>query len=315
MTLTRPRVAATLAAATAALLAAGCGASHDGHVTTAAGGGAMPMAGHAATTHATTTHAMAGGSMPGASHMGSGGAHMGGMTPLVPGADGTSAAAAGLRLEPATRAFRAGRTSTFAFTVTGMDGRPVTRFERDQTKLLHLIVVRDDLTGYQHLHPALGAGGRFTVPLDLGRPGRYRAIADFTTGGKRYALGTNLVAPGDATAAPLPSPSATGTADGYAVRLRAGRIVAGREATLTFAVTRGGAPVAGLQPYLGAYGHLVALRRPDVAYSHVHPTAEDRDAGTITFAADFPTRASYRLFLQFRAAGRVHTVPFTVRVE
>lgn len=42
---------------------------------------------------------------------------------------------------------------------------------------------------------------------------------------------------------------------------------------LTLSVAKGTHPVTDLQPYLGAYGHLVALRQGDLAYLHVHPGA------------------------------------------
>jgi hypothetical protein len=210
--------------------------------------------------------------------------------------------------------FAAGRPTAWTFRITDAQGMAVTRFEVDQTKLLHLIVVRSDLTGYQHLHPTLGSGGLWSIPLNLANPGSYRAIADFTTAGKRYALGVNLKVPGKASLAPLPSPASTSSVDGYSVSLAHGPLHAGTEAQLTFAVTRGGKPVAALQRYLGAYGHLVALRKPNLAYAHVHPTGEDLKMGTIIFAAELPKAASYRLFLQFQAGGTVHTAPFTLIV-
>ena len=90
---------------------------------------------------------------------------------------------------------------------------------------------------------------------------------------------------------------------------------AGEEAQLTFRVTRGGRPVRDLQPYLGAYGHLVALHAPDLAYSHVHPDGEDRAPGAITFDTELDERGAYRLFLQFQTGGRVHTAAFTQTVS
>ena len=96
------------------------------------------------------------------------------------------------------------------------------------------------------------------------------------------------------------------TGDGYEVRLDAGTVRAGRESELAFRITRGGRPVE-TEPYLGAGGHLVALREGDLAFLHVHPL----DEGAARFAATFPTEGRYRLFLQFKAAGRVHTAAFT----
>src|SRR2546427_10476443 len=79
----------------------------------------------------------------------------------------------------------------------------------------------------------------------------------------------------------------------------------GEESQLEFAVTRNGRPVQ-LQNYLGAKGHLVALRQGDLAYLHGHPDTE-----SLKFMATFPTAGSYRLFLQFKVDGPVHTAVFT----
>ena len=65
------------------------------------------------------------------------------------------------------------------------------------------------------------------------------------------------------------------------------------------------------EEYLGAGGHLVALREGDMAFLHVHPT----DDHAAAFAATFPTEGSYRLFLQFKHEGRVQTVAFTQEVR
>jgi hypothetical protein len=293
----RKYVPAVLAAGALTLAATGCGSSSHN-----AGSNGMPGM-DMSTAH--TTHAMTG-----AAPMSD--AQMHGMTPLVAGADGTRASAAGLTLRPTTTRSVAGRPAAWTFRITDAQGMAVTRFEVDQTKLLHLIVVRSDLTGYQHLHPTLGRGGLWSIPLNLREPGSYRAIADFTTARKRYALGTDLSVPGKASPAPLPSPSSTSSADGYSVRLAHGPLRAGAEAQMTFTVTHGGMPVTGLERYLGAYGHLVALRKPNLAYSHVHPNGENLKTGSIVFAAELPNAATYRLFLQFKAAGTVHTAPFTI---
>jgi oxalate decarboxylase/phosphoglucose isomerase-like protein (cupin superfamily) len=64
------------------------------------------------------------------------------------------------------------------------------------------------------------------------------------------------------------------------------------------------------EPYLGAGGHLVALREGDMAFLHVHPMDDGAH-----FAATFPTAGRYRLFLQFKHEGQVQTVAFTQEVS
>ena len=93
-----------------------------------------------------------------------------------------------------------------------------------------------------------------------------------------------------------------------------GDLVPGESSPLTLTVTRRGEPVTDLQPYLGAYGHLVALREGDLAYLHVHPEEPDGPAAgpEIPFLAEVPSVGRYRLFLDFRHDGVVRTAAFTL---
>jgi len=311
MRLNRKLMVGALTVALAAAALAGCGSSSQSGDPNGGMEGmeGMSMSGEGDSTGGRSMDS--GDSMPG---MQMDGNTMQGMAPLAPGADGTSASADGLTLRIETPELSAGRPSDWTLEVLESEGMPVTEFERDQTKLMHLIVVRDDFTGYQHLHPVLNSKGEFKLPVTLAQPGTYRAIADFTTGAKRYPLGVDVTVPGRVQQVPLPLPSRRATVDGYTVTLADGSMAAGSEERLTFTVERAGEPVTGLQTYLGAYGHLVALRKPDLAYSHIHPVAHDAEAGTITFDATFPSAGTFRLFLQFRAERAVHTVAFTADV-
>ena len=238
------------------------------------------------------------------------------MIEAVPGSDGLRSQLAGLRLAPLSRTLTAGASTTWRFRINGCDGKAVRHFDRDNTKLLHLIVVRTDLSGYQHLHPTLGSDGTFTIELQTARAGSYRAIADFVIDARKYVLGTTLTAPGPVRSIPLAAPALEGAVDGYDVELqRPARLTAGQEAQLTFRITRHGQPVHDLEPYLGSFGHLVALHAPELAYSHVHPVSADPASGAITFNTELSEHGTYRLFLQFQIRGRVHTVAFTQTVS
>ena len=228
----------------------------------------------------------------------------------APGLGGLAVAAGAYRLEVPETAIVAGEPTPFSLTVAGTDGRPVREFDEHGGVQMHLIVVRRDLTGYQHLHPTLQGDGSWRTELTLPTGGVYRAYADFERDGEKTVLGTDLFAPGDFAPAPLPEPATVTEVDGYRVELR-GHADAGAETTLTYRITRDGRPVD-VEPYLGAGGHLVALRQGDLAYLHVHPLAEK--PGEISFAATFPTAGNYRLFLQFKDAGRVRTAALTLAV-
>ncbi|MGY1606870.1 hypothetical protein [Geodermatophilus sp. SYSU D00700] len=212
----------------------------------------------------------------------------------------------------------AGAATPVSFRVLGPDGQPVTVYDPAHDEDLHLIAVRRDLTGYQHVHPELSADGTWSIPLEL-TAGTWRLFADFDPAGEDPALvlGTDVAVAGDHVPQPLPEPSATAEVDGYTVTLD-GRLVPGQESELTLSVSRDGQPVTDLQPYLAAYGHLVALRDGDLAYLHVHPAGEPGDGTTqpgpgITFSATAPSAGDYRLFLDFKHGDVVRTAEFTVR--
>jgi len=215
----------------------------------------------------------------------------------------------GLTLDLVRRAAHAGTASRLAFRILGGDGRGVLDYDLEHTKRMHLIVVRRDLTGFQHLHPRLLPDGTWTAPLTLPEAGTYRVFADFSVGGKPTTLADDLQVDGDVRSRRLPPPSKSARTDGFRVRLTDGPLRADEESALTFEVTRDSRPVS-LQDYLGAKGHLVALRQGDLAFLHVHP-----DENSLRFDATFPSAGSYRLFLQFKVAGRVHTAAFTLGVS
>lgn len=230
---------------------------------------------------------------------------------------GLSATQDGVTIAPAMFSAVAGQDHSLRFRVLTRDGSPLrSGYEVEAERRLHLILVRRDLTGYQHLHPTMGRDGTWSVPLTVPEPGAYRVFADFQLSCQKHVLAADLLVPGDFQPETLPRPVDSASVDGYGVRLDAPVLHAGEEARLRFNVTRDGRPVADVEPYLGARGHLVALRQGDLAYLHVHPEERQRadPEGAIEFTADFPSAGSYRLFLQFKLDGVVHTVPFTVEV-
>jgi hypothetical protein len=229
----------------------------------------------------------------------------------APVASGLAAADGRYSLE-LTDQLAPGRAQDVRLRILDAGGQPVTEMDKHGGVRLHLIVVRRDLADYQHLHPTLGADGTWKTRIRLPEAGVYRAFADFSVDGEKTVLGRDLFAAGRFVPRPLPPPTRTATIDGYEVALH-GAPAANVEGELGFEVTRGGTPVD-VEPYLGAQGHLVALREGDLAYLHVHPV-EQAEAGKVRFMATFPTAGRYRLFLQFKDDGRVHTVPFTVAVR
>ena len=116
---------------------------------------------------------------------------------------------------------------------------------------------------------------------------------------------------------PVPAaPARVAEVDGYQVRLD-GDLTVGTPAQVFVTVSRDGAGVTDLEPLDGAFGRLVGLRAGDLAPAHVHPDATppaptDRAGPGIAFSAEVPGGGTYRLILDFRHAGAVHTAVFTL---
>jgi hypothetical protein len=223
---------------------------------------------------------------------------------------GLAVAEDGLRVVVADPELRRGRQETLRFRIVDDKGETVRKFDVEHEKRMHLILARRDLSGFQHLHPEQARDGSWSTNVRLDDAGSYRLFADFSHEDENRTLAADLRVDGDADLRALPAPQLAAKSDGgYDVRLDAGDARPGEEADLRFTISKDGVPVE-TEPYLGAGGHLVALREGDMAFLHVHP-ADD----SVRFAATFPTEGRYRLFLQFKHEGRVQTVAFTQKVS
>jgi hypothetical protein len=227
---------------------------------------------------------------------------------------GLSLSEAGLTLVPTRTTFAAGQPQRLSFRVTGPGGAPITSYAVVHDKLLHLIVIRRDLSGYQHLHPSMTADGTWGIDLALAQPGIYRMIADFTAlvGGKPVAttLGTDLTVAGVYAPAPLPAPVPAVAVDGLAVGYEGAPSTRSTQPIMVSVAGPDHRPAV-LEPYLDAYGHLVVLRQGDLAYVHVHPESSLVD-GKVKFWLSAPSNGTYRMFFDFQVAGQVHTAAWTV---
>jgi hypothetical protein len=209
--------------------------------------------------------------------------------------------------------------ATLSFTIAGPSGTPLLDYATVHDKQLHLIIVRSDGQHFAHVHPALDqATGIWSTPWMWKAAGTYRVFADFQPaqpGSAKLTLTRTVDVAGELAPSP---PLTTRTSDeiaGYTVELD-GALTAGVAKQLTAKVTRDGEPVTTLQPYLGAYGHLVALREGDLAYLHVHPEGAEpvgnRGGPAVSFAATAPTAGRYLLYLDFQVDDTVHTATFVV---
>jgi hypothetical protein len=189
------------------------------------------------------------------------------------------------------------------FRIDGPDGQPVTEYTEAHGALLHAVLIRPDLSGFQHVHPTIGADGTFEV--DPGAPGQWRIIFETTPAStdSPIVLSTNLDDETAVAAVPLPA-----AADEVTIEVQGDTIAVTRSGT-NFIVD---APQP-LEPYLGQQAHLIAIRNGDLAYTHIHPG--DPMTGMLMFSSAITEPGTYRMFLQFGYRGEVVTAAFTVVVS
>jgi hypothetical protein len=211
--------------------------------------------------------------------------------------DGGDPAGYGLRLSTT----QSGSTVKIRFSVVHA-GDVVTKFAVRHEKRLHLIVVRKDFAQFRHVHPTMSPDGNWSIDTAL-PGGQWRLFADFQPGG-----GANQVVHRDVSV--TGSPEAPAVRQPYQVGLSGMLTAGGAGSMLSFRVTEHGRPVK-LQPYLGAFGHLVVLRDTDMKYLHVHPQ-QGPATGPIPFHVEVPTAGRYHLYLDYQVAGVVHTASFVL---
>lgn len=211
---------------------------------------------------------------------------------------------------------QAGSPTKLVLQIQDDDGTPIKKFDLLHEKLVHLIVVREGLREFAHLHPEVDASGMITIEYAFPKSGKYRLFADHQPQGKSPGLAAGeLVVSGDdepaAALVPNASPEVTNGDIKAHVTVKPGE----QETSVGFHfVDADDKPIRDLQPYLGAMGHLVIISSDGREYVHAHPLSEAKTApdGAVEFAAHFPKPGIYKAWGQFQRDGSVFTVPFVL---
>jgi hypothetical protein len=248
----------------------------------------------------------------------------------------------------------AGQPTTLIFTVKDDVGTLVRDLQVSHEKPMHLLIVSEDLSEFDHLHPEQVADGAFHITHTFPYGGNYRLYVDFRPFNAdpvvdHFNLAVNgNVRPGVAL---IEDTTSIKTIDGLRVTMTADKpLRPGGEAMLNFAVADASTnePVTDLQPYLGALAHFVIISQDGMDFLHAHPmekaemngvhghhghgghqtrphrqhhdtmgtkpNAPQVSASEVSAHTIFPRVGLYKVWAQFQRDGRVITIPFVVRV-
>jgi hypothetical protein len=211
----------------------------------------------------------------------------------------------------------AGRPVTLRLMIHAADGTMVKDFETIHEEKVHLVIVRDGLDHFAHIHPTVDANGNLTVAHTFPVGGKYRLFADYAPmGGEHATAAGTLSVGGKSETAPKLVEDAPGDieADGILATVSASPLKTGLLVRVTFALKSQGGQPAGLESYMGELGHLMFIGANSDEYVHVHPLGGEAAQGTVEFEAHFPKPGLYKGWGQFKHSGDVRVVPFVVKV-
>lgn len=193
-------------------------------------------------------------------------------------------------------------------------GEIVRDFRMMHERLFHLFLISEDLQYFAHIHPEAQADGTFLLPVTLPHAGWYRLLADvYPAISVPQLLAESITIPGRApTPVPVSPDLAVKHTENMQVSLSTepAQPLAGQKTLLFFDCD----PVSGLEPYLGAWGHLLAASSDLIDMMHEHPFLAD-GGPRIQFNLIFPRPGLHRVWVQFQRQGVVNTAAFTVRVR
>ena len=223
-----------------------------------------------------------------------------------------------LRTKPTV--VRAGEKTMLTFEVQEpRTGKPVTDFEVMHEKLFHLFIVSEDLTVFAHEHPERNSKGRFYYEAVLPKPGHYRLLADFyPKGGTPQLIARSLITvEAGELRTPALSPDLTPKEAanlGVSLGTEPAQPIAGQRTLLFFRLSR----AEGLEPYLGALGHMLTASEDLVDMIHAHPAFPEvldrKGERQVQFNVIFPREGVHRVWVQFQNNGILNTAAFNIPV-
>ncbi|HYW19273.1 MAG TPA: hypothetical protein VE956_08155 [Nodularia sp. (in: cyanobacteria)] len=204
--------------------------------------------------------------------------------------------------------------------VQDLDGKAIANFDTFQEKLMHLILVSNDLQFFSHLHPTYKENGQFEVAAPFPQAGGYTFFSDYKPAGQTEQVSVlKTQVTGNSIASPEIDLNRNKTFNNTKVNLAVSEptVKVGKEVTIMFKLqdTFNNQPLTDLQPYLGERGHLVILRQstPLKAKDYIHAHAlKDAPVGQVHFMASFPQPGKYKLWGQFNRNGKIVTADFWI---
>lgn len=223
-----------------------------------------------------------------------------------------------MQFAAATQTIEPNKEVTLSFTPKkkDADGEQVA-LDIQHEKKVHLILVSDDLSWFDHIHPEYTNEGAYVVKTKFPAGGKYKAFADYKpTGGSTVVDKIDISVAGAAPAIKAYSgDKLTGSAGSYSFELRptGGKLISGTQLHIEGVLKKDGKEVDAntLENYLGAKAHFIMVSLNEKEFLHVHPEVAK---GKFDLHTTIDKPGVYRGWIQFNGDNKINTIDFTLNV-
>lgn len=223
-------------------------------------------------------------------------------------------------------------------------GLPLQNLEVVHEKPMHMFIVSQDLSEFQHVHPQLVSPGLLEIPATFKKAGPYSFFAQFKPAQQpEQTVTSSFKVPG----LPMPvqplrldmtlpktcfDPDRTGALQAYTYQVSQLPTKIGQPVQFKVHIMKNGLPVEKVEPFLGAAGHAVLVSANHQSFIHAHamdgpmpgmahspaqaPMDMSDDPSTLVFESDEKIQRPgvYKAWVQTQIDGRVKTVDWTFLV-
>lgn len=225
----------------------------------------------------------------------------------------SGAKVAGTRINIKNSSFKPG-SQNLTFELFGQDGHAFDEslLKTTHEKRMHFILVSNDFSNYQHLHPEW-KDNLWQVDIALDANTGYQAYVDIDSNEDgAETLRIPVIVGTHSAKSKVSQRETTLSKDGVTVKMdMLNGFLSKHENEATFTISQNGKTIHP-ENYLGAKGHVVALGDDPNTFIHGHPSEDGNSEAR--FAFTFEKIGTYTLFAQFKVGGVVRTYPFTMNV-
>jgi len=186
------------------------------------------------------------------------------------------------------------------------------------TMRMHLLLVNEELTWFDHVHPKKQANGTYGISEIFPSAGKYFLFIDCKPIGHAANVNMKSLEVKGTLLEQEPERNIKLVADieAYTVSLLNGNdLKTNTGQDLKFLIEKDGKPIdkKDMQPYLGANAHIVLINQDDKDFLHIHSMSS---AHFPIYAETYIEKAGlYRMWVQFKIEGKVYTTDFTLQVS